>query len=190
MFTSIDEYKKFVDGKYPLRKLTKMQSHNDGTRRLVESIMAPEVIRALADLKESYPKHKYVLIGGMAFSFYGKPRYTEDIDILISEEKPAFLLNFKNTRLHAYQHNSTHVEVEVLDADYLKISDDLVQKIFDTSIEEDGLLIASPSGIIALKLQRFNKYDQGDIEFLKNTFDIDLSIFNLSDDLLKKYDSI
>jgi len=34
-----------------LRKLTKMRGANDGSRRLIESIMAPEMIRVLRDWK-------------------------------------------------------------------------------------------------------------------------------------------
>ena len=67
-----------------LRKLTKMQTVNDGTRSLTESIMAPQVIIALQDwVKSSAPG---VLIGGLAVSYYAKPRYTDDITFIFSAD--------------------------------------------------------------------------------------------------------
>jgi hypothetical protein len=67
-----------------LRKLTKMQAINDGTRSLTESIMMPEVITALRDWAKA--KAPSALIGALALSYYVKPRFTQDIDFLFAED--------------------------------------------------------------------------------------------------------
>ena len=63
----------------------------------------------------------------------------------------------------------------------------LIRKAFETSIIKDGIKIASPSGLVALKFGRFSRKDQADIEDLVNSEEIDLSIFNLSQDLLDRF---
>lgn len=176
-----------------LRNVEKMNNVNDGTRSLYESVMAPEVISALEDWKK-YNDSDCILIGGMALSYYIKPRYTQDVDVIFLSKKdiPKEVYNFKRHRDGAFQHNKTHVEIEVLTPESINTPLILVQKIFNTAIidDESGLKIASPEGIIALKLGRFKLQDQADIEALKTYKNIDLSYFDLSDELIKRFDSI
>lgn len=174
-----------------IRNISKMNYHNDGTRTLFESVIYPEIILALKDWKENSIKN-CVLIGGLALSHYVKPRTTIDIDMLFSKDEdiPNRVLNFKRNRIHAFEHNKTQVEVELLTPDFIKIPLNVIQSIFSTSITSDGIRIASPSGLVSSKLFRFNRQDQADIEQLIKYCDIDLLSFNLSQIEIDKFDSI
>jgi hypothetical protein len=155
---------------------------NDGTRSLIESIVVPEVSAALQAFKNGNGCDNAVLIGGLALSFYGLPRYTQDIDLLFVSfaSIPHFVEGFKKVREHAFEHKKTNVIIEVLDSDFLKIPQHLVETVFDTATLIDGIHIASKSGLIALKLQRFSRQDQADIEQLLKMSGVDMTPFNLS----------
>lgn len=151
---------------------------DDLSRPLVESIVVPEITKAIGDWigSASLPG---VLIGGLALSFYAKPRSTMDIDVLYITDRdiPDDIPGFKKVRSHSFQHNSTHVEVEVLSATFLGIPEGLVKKVVETSVESNNMKIASKSGLIALKLFRGKRQDLADIEQLIETGGIDLSPF-------------
>lgn len=146
-----------------LRDIIKMNGPNDGTRSLFESILPNELLAALKDWSTQMPAP--VLIGGIALSFYAKPRYTEDLDYLFVSEAdvPEEVTGFKRVREHAFLHNKTHVEIEVLTPEFLKISPALVNKVYGTAVPNSGVNIASAQGLIALKLQRAELQDQADV---------------------------
>jgi len=148
------------------------------SRPLLESVIAPEVTEAIKKWIGS-AEVPGVLIGGLALSFYAKPRYTADIDVLYvtEEEIPDRIPGFKKIRPHSFQHNQTHVEVEVLSADYLGLPRGLVQRVVETAVTSSGMKIASKSGLVALKLFRSSRKDLADIEQLVETGDIDLTPF-------------
>lgn len=170
-----------------LRNIEKMNDINDGSRSLFESVVSNEVLDALTDWVSSGSDG--VLIGGLALSYYVKPRSTMDVDVLFlsPEQIPDSVPDFKRHRKGAFQHNKTHVEIEVLTPKTINITTELVQSVIDTSIVKDGIRIASPSALIALKLGRFSRQDQADIEALTNSCEIDLTPFNLSPELIEKY---
>jgi hypothetical protein len=62
----------------------KRQYKNDGFRSLYESAVYPELSIALEDWKRNC--NDGILIGGLAYSYYCKPRKTEDIDCLFLSE--------------------------------------------------------------------------------------------------------
>lgn len=138
---------------------------NSGARGLFESVLVPEVAKALADWRRADIKD-CVLIGGLSVGYHGKPRATADGDFLFMSagKVPDEVPGFKKTRAHAFRHNETHVELEVLDPEFIKIDPALAQKIHDTAEERDGLKVASKAGVIASKLKRFSRQDQADIE--------------------------
>jgi len=173
------------------RVIDKMNSINDGTRTLFESIIMPEIILALNDLKNG-SNNDYILIGGLALSYYIRPRTTTDIDILFlsNDDIPNEIPKFKKHRKLAFQHNVTHVEIETVTPTSINVPLNVVQMVFDTAIITDGIKIASPSAIIALKLFRYNRMDQADIENLIKSTTIDLTPFNLPLELLEKYNEI
>lgn len=173
------------------RDLSKMNYSNDGTRSLMESIIVPEISNVLDDLKCSKLKN-YCIIGGLALSYYVKPRMTTDIDILFLDisDIPNELTNFKKHRKSAFQHNKTHVEVETLSPGFIDIPTDVAKKIIDESIHVDNFNIASPSGLVVSKLFRFSRQDQADIENLIIECNVDISEYNLSDKEIEKYKTI
>lgn len=144
------------------------------SRPLLESVVVPEVSAAISDwIGSNVPG---VLIGGLALSFYGKPRYAADIDVLFISDNyvPKTIPGFTKIRDHAFQHNKTHVEVEVLSPKFSGTPTGLVKAVVNTAVESSGMKVASASGLVALKLQRGSLQDQADIEQLINTVDIDL----------------
>jgi len=173
------------------RLIDKMNNVNDGTRTLTESILIPEIALALSDWITNYQEN-YVLIGGLALSYYVKPRTTIDIDVLFLNfnDIPKKVLKFKKHRTLAFQHNITHVEVETVTPESINLPIEVAQKVFDTAIIKDNIKIASPSGLVAMKLFRFNRMDQADIENLILNTTIDLTFFNIPKELIKKYKKI
>ena len=141
--------------------------NNDGTRTLFESIVDPDVELAIKQWKKS-AGDTGVLIGGLALSYHAKPRQTMDIDVLYLNQKqiPDKVDGFKRIRDHAYLNLDTHVEIEILDANFLNINAGLVQTVIDNAVNTGGMPVADAGGLIALKLQRGNRRDLGDIETL------------------------
>lgn len=171
--------------------IEKLNRPNDGTRTLFESIVVPEVLAAFNDWKKNVPIDN-VLIGGLALSFYVKPRTTMDVDLLFlsREQIPASAPEFKRTRPSAFQHNQTHVEIEVLSPETINKRPELVKKVFDTANVSDNIKIASPSGLVALKLGRFSYQDMADIEALINAGQVNLDDWPLTDLERERYEKI
>jgi hypothetical protein len=175
-----------------LRDLMKANFPNDGTRSLLESIMIPEVEAAFKDWKKNSSDLKFVLIGGIALSYYVKPRSTTDADLLFltPEDIPATVNGFKRTRPGAFQHNQTHVEVEVLTPTAINMSQEIAQAIFDNSKSTDGIKVASPAGLIVSKLGRFNLQDKADIGALYELGPVDLSPYPIPKEWEAKYQTL
>jgi hypothetical protein len=171
-----------------MRDLIKMTSKNDGSRTLFESTMIPEIIKVLQDwTKENI---NCVLIGGLALSHHSVPRMTIDVDFLFFSENdiPDNVKGFKRIRPDAFQHNKTHVEIELLSGEFLKISPLVVKKTFETAISSNGLKIASASCLVALKLYRLSMQDKADIISLLKTGNVsDLTEFNLPDNMMDNF---
>ena len=174
-----------------VRNLENTNRPNDGSRTLLESILVPEVGLAFNDWVSNDIKN-CVLIGGLALSYYIKPRTTTDMDVLFikSEDVPLSVNKFKKHRNLAFQHNLTHVEVEVLTPKSINVPTSVAQIVFNTAVVKNNIKIASPSGLVALKLFRFNRQDQADIENLIECTDIDLTPFDLSKEMIEKYEEI
>ena len=97
-----------------LRVFSSMHGSNDGTRSLLDSVLVPEVKHTLQQWHTANAESKAVLIGGIALSFYVKPRTTEDADFLYLSETdiPTEVVGFKKMRAHSFRENRTHVEVD------------------------------------------------------------------------------
>lgn len=176
----------------PTKVIESWYHPNDGKRTLLESIVSPEVTKALKDFKAAGGCKNAILIGGLAISYWGIPRATMDADFLFlsSTDIPMYVEGFKKVRDHAFQHKETHVEVEVLDPSYINLPEHIAKVAFETAIDSGGIRIASKSALVAMKLFRLKRYDQGDIEQLVASGDIDLMPFNLPQNLLDKYSEI
>lgn len=150
------------------------------TRAAVASLehvaLVPEVQHALL----SWLKAKTgtttsgVLIGGLAMSFYSKPRYTEDVDLLFLKRSdiPSEVQGFRRNRPGAFEEEQTQVEIEVTSHESFSTTPaSIVAKVIETAKDHGGLKVASLEGLIALKLcaaenpKRMLK-DLGDVETL------------------------
>jgi len=168
------------------RDIRNCNTKNNGSRTLMESILVPEVDKAIMDWKHN-SQCNAVLIGGLALSYYIKPRYTMDVDFLFMglEQIPNSVPGFKRHRKLAFEHNKTGVEIEVLTPNSINMSEELAHDINNTALEKDGLIIASREGLIAAKLLRYSLQDQADIAELLKLGPIDMNAFHLSGNALK-----
>jgi hypothetical protein len=165
-----------------------MRLPNSGTRTLSESVMSPEVNLAIRDwVRSANPSG--VLIGGLALSFYARPRYTQDVDILYLtvEEVPETVEGFRRHRQHAFEHRQTGVEIEIVTPEHVGVPVETIQTIISTAVERDGVRIASPVGLVVSKLFRFNMRDRADIIDLMKSSDIDVGAFHLPPPQLERY---
>lgn len=171
--------------------ISKMYHPNDGTRSLFESIAIPEVEQALRDWIRS--SKSGVLIGGAAMGYHGRPRATFDIDLLFfhPSDIPSEVEGFTKHRDY-FQHNATEVIVDLIIPAYTLAALDveLTKKVIDTAIFTDGMRVATPSAIVALKLQRLKRNDIGDIVQMIETGKVDLSDFPLSEKNLTDFEEI
>jgi hypothetical protein len=152
-----------------LRNLFNSNFNNSSySRSLLESILVPEVGKAFNDWENMTIGLQYVLIGGVALSYYVKPRTTTDIDVLFMSnvDIPATIKRFKHHRPGAFQHNSTHVEIEVLTPDSINMPHTLANEIYHNAKIVNNVRVASIAGLIISKLGRFKLQDQADIEEL------------------------
>lgn len=174
-----------------LRDIKKMNSMNNGSRSIFESIAIPEVEQSLKQWKKNISDIG-ILIGGCAVSYFTRPRSTTDVDILYLNitDIPKEIDGFRKNRPGAFEHKQTGVEIEVLTPKSINLSDELSKKIDETKMFIDGMYVASPSGLVALKLQRLKRYDEGDIAALIETGKVDLSGWPLSDEQLEKFNEI
>ncbi len=151
-----------------------------------------EVDNAFKDWVNRTSNVNQVLIGGMAIVNCDIERTTADIDFLFLsfDEIPKEVQGFKKHRGNAFQHNKTHVEVEVLAPEKISIEPEFAELIFKTAHDKGKFKIASPSGIAALKLSRFSKRDKDDIISLIQNYEVDISIYKpyLSEDEISNYE--
>lgn len=175
-----------------LRDMLKTNFVNDGTRTLLESILIPEVERAFRDWVARSKNMKYVLIGGVALSYYVKPRTTTDVDTLfpIETDIPVSVLGFKRHRPGALQHDKTHVEVEILSPGQINMPVEIAKAIYDNALIKGGVRIASPSGLVVSKLSRFSFQDQADIAALIHIDDIDLTSYHVPEQWQARFDNV
>ena len=170
---------------------------NNGFRTLMESIIPNEVILALRDWKDNYINNNYVMIGGLAMSYYNRPRYTEYVDLIFlsDNEIPNNVFKFRKNIKHSFEHIKTGVEIETLSPCSINKDEYFFETIFDDCIETDGIKIASPVSLIALKLGRFNDTDKSDISFLykyciEHDIEIDLTKYKLSEIEINNFEKL
>src|SRR5262245_48397427 len=124
----------------------------------------------------------YALIGGMATSYRSQPRFTKDIDLLLNIPKVVLpsLLEELGRRGLTFDHQATsqawtrqHMAVlsyRGIRIDWLKPVLPLYQHVIDRATIESWtnqpIKIATPEGLILLKLLAFRTQDQLDIENL------------------------
>lgn len=196
----IDNFKKYIikkDRDYNMNYVKKIDNYFK-TKVFEGSSGYIEVDNAFKDWisqtrNEYY--NKQMLIGGMALIHYDiMNRTTTDADFIFlnKDEIPVNVPKFKKNRISSFKHIITHVEIEVLTSSIINASQEFIEATFKEAYQKDGYLIASPSGIIALKLKRFNDNDIRDIINLKKQFIIDLTPYvnHLSEEEINNFNSL
>jgi hypothetical protein len=184
-----------------LRKLTKMQTMNDGTRSLIESVMLPDVIVTLRDWakgtaltkRKSTPSGQAagVLIGGLGLSYHCKPRYTADIDLLFLEpaDIPEAVPGFTPTTACGFRHERTGVEVNIATPPSINVPKEIAEQVFVTAILSNRIHVATPSGLAAIKLfGRRRVQDDADIVALIKTRRVNLAGWPLTPAVLTAFE--
>lgn len=163
---------------------------------LLSASISPEVKKALTDwIKHTQPNERGVLIGGLALSFYATPRYTEDVDVLFLNEAdiPKIVDGFKRNRKSSFENKSTGVEIELVTRGLVAMPQHIIERVYKTAVEHDGIKVASLEGLIVLKLYgalnpKRQHRDLGDIErILEHNKKPDLTEWNLPESALELY---
>jgi hypothetical protein len=127
-------------------------------------------------------KANYAVIGGMATGFRSQPRFTKDLDLLISVPQlvlPALLDELRHrgfdfdppaTMREWTQHHMAVLSFRGIRIDWLKPVIPAYTHILDLATEElwlsQPIRVASAEGLVLLKLMAFRTQDQLDIENL------------------------
>lgn len=162
-----------------------------------EPLKLPEhLLTGLHQLVESLDLHRlnYALIGGLAAGYRSRPRFTKDMDFLL--QIPHVVLPSLLDDLHARgftldratalrewtQEHMTVLYFQGVRVDWLKPVLPVYQHIIDQARPESWqdccIRIATPEGLILLKLLAFRTQDQVDIENLlaANQGQLDLNL--------------
>jgi len=155
---------------------------NRGDRTLAESTLHMHLFKVLQSLVNGTNSECYVLTGELAVSFYAKPRYTEKIDLLFATatDFPSQVVGLTRVNDRTFQHDESRVMIEMFSPASLELDGELAHKIFATSVQHAGLFIASPEGLIALRLRRQSYSDLASIAALLIRRTIDMSAWQLS----------
>ena len=162
--------------KSEMKRLRTMSVYATAVDSIRHVAVLPEVQEALLKWikTKTGPVAPGVLIGGLAMSFYAKPRYTQDVDLLFlsSADIPMYVEGFKRTRPGAFHDKSSHAEIEVDSAkSFDSLPQQVAEKVFETAVVYSGIRVASREGMLALKLyaahnpKRRHK-DLGDVQLL------------------------
>jgi hypothetical protein len=136
---------------------------------------------------------KYAVIGGMAAGYRSQPRFTRDVDFLLSVPQIAlppvleeladrsFSFDLLTTIREWNQENMTVLSYRGIRVDWLKPVIPAYTHVLERATEEfwlgSRICVASAEGLILLKLLAFRLQDQLDIEHLvaANRDDLDIA---------------
>ncbi|CAN5529229.1 hypothetical protein BH09MYX1_BH09MYX1_47160 [soil metagenome] len=136
-------------------------------RKLLESAISPEVVRALdlASAALSRAGVRHLVVGGLAVAAHGYLRSTKDVDFLVGEE--------------AFEHHEgglvtmragVPIQVGGVIVDFLSIGKD--EAFLESELSKDGA-IASSSVLTYLKLKSPRTKDRADlVELVKAGLDV------------------
>lgn len=160
-------------------------------------VLADELIRAVEILGDLFAARstRYAIVGGLATLMRGRPRFTQDVDVLLDVPQialPGLLEELAKrgfqfdmaTVIREYVHeHMTSFRFGSVRIDWLKpVLPLYARTIADASLQPwtqgHTLRVASPEGLILTKLVSFRPQDQVDIETLliANRDDIDLEL--------------
>ncbi len=160
-------------------------------------LLADELIRAVELLADTFAAKaiRYAIVGGLATVMRGRPRFTQDVDVLLDVpqlvlpglleelarlgftfDMATVIRQYVRDHITAFQFGSVRI-------DWLKpVLPLYTRTLADASTltwtEGHLLRVASPEGLILTKMVAFRPQDQADIEtlFIANRDAIDLSL--------------
>jgi hypothetical protein len=144
--------------------------------------LSGDLIQAVEQLSEAFAQNsiRYALIGGIAATMRGRPRFTQDVDVLLDVPQlalPALLENLANrgflldipTVIREYvREHLTMIRYGSIRVDWLKpVLPLYVRTLVDANelpwTPGHSLRVATPEGLILTKLVAFREQDQADI---------------------------
>jgi hypothetical protein len=158
-------------------------------------MLADEVIRAVESLADAFTARstRYAIVGGLATLMRGRPRFTQDVDVLLEVTQlalPALLDELAGrgftfdmpTVIHEFVHeHMTAFRFGSVRIDWLKpvlplYSRTLADASFLTWTNGRQIRVATAEGLILTKMVSFRLQDQADIDTLliANRHDIDI----------------
>jgi hypothetical protein len=159
--------------------------------------LAAELIRAVEQLSEAFAERsvRYALVGGLATMMRGRPRFTQDVDVLLEVPQIAlpallddlsqrgFTLDLATVVKEFVQEHLTTFRFGTVRIDWLKPVLPLYTATLAGASEltwtpGHNLRVAAPEGLILTKLVAFREQDQADIVTLlaANRMNIDLDL--------------
>lgn len=165
-----------------LYDVSKCNIPNDGTRSIFESILVDPVYHTFKRWCNEVDLADFVLIGGLALSYHGKPRTTANVNVLFSayDKIPSYVDGFKTVvRSNSFIDREQNIAIRVSAPDATNLPPHIVMKIHETAVIESGVRIASPSGLVVSKLGRFSWQDKFDIAQLLQLKEIDITSFDV-----------
>lgn len=148
-------------------------------------LLANELIRAVELLAEVFAARsiRYALVGGLATLLRGRPRFTQDVDVLLDVPQLAlpglldelarrgFIFDATTVIREYVREHLTAMRYGFVRIDWLKpvlplYAHTLADAYFVTWTEGHRLRVAGPEGLILTKMVSFRPQDQQDIETL------------------------
>jgi hypothetical protein len=116
--------------------------------------ISPEVQHTLTTWIKSNNTNPGVLIGGLAMSFYCKPRYTQDADVLYLQlsDVPKEVDGFKAHRKLAFEERKTRAEVEIVTPESVGLPYRIAKRVIEDAVDRGGIKVASLDSMLVLKL--------------------------------------
>ena len=172
-----------------LRDLSKMAGPNDGTRTLIESIMSREVIAALDDWRQTGLGG--VLISMLAYGFYAKPRFADEVVLLVPDGFGApDVEGFDVLDHRSLGHTESGTRVWLLTPSMLMLSAVTAQRVLAATVVSDGVTLASRSGLGAMLLADRRVRASADIVSLLQLGQVDANGFGLPDEHLRRLERL
>lgn len=162
-----------------------------------EDLLSNELIRSVELLADAFASKsiRYAVVGGLATTLRGRPRFTQDVDVLLDVPQlvlPGLLeellqLGFSfdlNVVIHEYvREHITSFRYGLIRIDWLKpVLPLYTRALADASpvtwTEGHSVQVATAAGLILTKLVSFRPQDQADIETLlsANRDEIDVNL--------------
>jgi len=183
-------------------KLDKVLLVADDVRMLFKEASGLPISDTVKDLgKLLGNKIQWGLCGGLAVGVYARPRGTDDVDIVLSNESVLTYVyallspSFRRAQDHLMVHKRTGVAVDLVTPEFVKIDPEIVTQALATTNKESygeiSIPVVSKEGLVAMKLNRGKYLDLADIEsIVKAGGNLDMSKFPLTENQRKVLEKI